>query len=74
MACTKFDDFDKENPNYQFLTDAIEDGRVTLIEDKCVALINAAPLDLKFGWGMEAYLKTQGYSAFVAWAYFPQGG
>jgi hypothetical protein len=73
MACTKFKDFDKDNPNYQFLADAIEDGRVTLLEDKCVVLINAAPLALKFGFGMKAYLESQGYTGFVAWAYFPTG-
>jgi hypothetical protein len=73
MSCTKFEDFDKENPNYQFLADAIEDKRVTLLEDRCLALINAAPLDLRFGFGMKAYLESQGYTAYVAWAYFPAG-
>jgi hypothetical protein len=73
MNCKKLEDFDKENPNYQFLADAIEDSTIRLLENECVALINAAPLRLKFGMGMEAYLKTQGYTSFVAYAYFPQG-
>jgi hypothetical protein len=73
MACTNLEDFDKENPNYPFLADALEDGTVRLLENECVALINAAPLRLKFGTGMEAYLKTHGYTSFVAYAYFPQG-
>ena len=73
MACTKFADFDQENPNYKFLIDALEDGTIVLYEDKCVALINAAPLRIKFGAGMNAYLATQGYRSFVAFAYFPKG-
>lgn len=67
MACKKFEEFDKENPNYQFLVDAIKDGTVRLVEDECLALILPPPLDLKFGFGMKAYLGSQGYSAYIAW-------
>lgn len=67
MACKKFEEFDKENPNYQFLADAIKDGKIRLVEGECLALIIAQPLDLKFGWGMKAYLESQGYSAYISW-------
>jgi hypothetical protein len=73
MPCTKLESFDKQNPNYKFLEDAIKDGTVTLDEDKCIAYINAAPLNLHFGWGMKAYLETQGYTGYVAFAHFPFG-
>ena len=72
MPCTKLANFDKENPNYKFLIEGIEDGMIVLHEDKCVALINAAPVRVKFGLGMDAYLRTQGYTSFVAYGHFPQ--
>ena len=66
MACTTFEDFDKENPNYQFLVDGMKDGKVKLLEEECKALVSAPPLDLKFALGMKAYLETQGYEVYVA--------
>ena len=73
MPCTKYEDLDKENPNYKFLDGAIKDGTIVLDEERCLALINAAPLRIKFGAGMSAYLETLGYQAYVAYAYFPHG-
>lgn len=66
MACTKLEDFDKENPNYQFLVEGIDRGKIRLLEDECRALIYAPPLDMKFALGVRAYLETQGYEAHVA--------
>jgi len=66
MTCTKLEEFDKENPNYQFLADGINDGKIKLLEDECKALIYAPPLDVKFAWGMKAYLETQGYEVYIA--------
>ena len=66
MACTTFADFDKENPNYRFLVEGVNDGKVKLIEDECKALITAPPLDIKFALGMKAYLETMGYEVYIA--------
>lgn len=66
MACTKFEDLDKENPNYHFLVDGMNDGKVKLLEDECKALISAPPLDLKFPLGIQAYLETLGYEVHIA--------
>jgi hypothetical protein len=64
MSCTKFADFDKENGNYPILVRAIEDGRILLHEDKCLALIDARPLRVGF-IGLSAYLKTLGYKSYI---------
>jgi hypothetical protein len=71
MACIKFADFDKENPNYQFLADGMNDGNVKLLEDECKALISAPSLDMKFALGVKAYLEMQGYE--VTWPDSPKG-
>jgi hypothetical protein len=69
MACKRLEDFDKENPNYKFLIEAINSGNVRLIEAECLALIiPPRPLHLKFGLGMKAYLNSQGYSTYIAWS------
>jgi len=39
MSCKKLEEFDKENPNYQLLMDAIQNGSVKLCDDDCAALI-----------------------------------
>ena len=71
MSCKKLEEFDKENPNYQLLMDAIQNGSVKLCEDDCAALIlPPGPLHLKFGLGMKAYLDSQGYSSYIDW--FPE--
>jgi hypothetical protein len=68
VACKKLEEFDKENPNYKILVEAIEDGTIKLIESECLALIMPPPLHLKFGYGMKAYLGTQEYAAYIAWS------
>jgi hypothetical protein len=69
MKGKKLEDFEKENPNYKFLIEAINSGNVRLIEDECLALIiPPGPLHLKFGLGMKAYLNSQGYSTYIAWS------
>jgi len=73
MPCTKYEDFDKENSNYKFLSEAIENGTIVLSESECVAYINAAPLRIGFGLGMQAYLRAQGYESFIGFDHFPQG-
>jgi hypothetical protein len=73
MACTRFADLDKENPNYQFLADAMEDGRISLDEDRCLATIIGIDLEAKFILGMTAYLKSQGYTVVPVTASFPEG-
>jgi hypothetical protein len=68
MRGKKLADFDKSNPNYKFLIEAINSGNVRLIEDECLALIiPPSSLHLKFGLGMKAYLNNQGYSTYIAW-------
>lgn len=69
MDCRKFEDFDKDDPRYQILVDAIENGSVKLFEDQdeCKAMINRPPSQLEF---MEAYLESQGYKPHRAW--FPE--
>jgi hypothetical protein len=61
MACKKLEEFDKENPNYKFLMDGINNGSVQLDEDNCTAIISASHEQAKFYLGMRAYLETQGY-------------
>lgn len=62
MTCKKFDEFDKENPNYPVLMDAINDGSIQLDQNNCTAFISATWEKTKFYLGMQAYLKTQGYT------------
>ena len=58
MTCTKLNDFDTENPNYQSLIEAINNGKVTLDENNCSAIIVSTTAELKFLVGMTAYLKV----------------
>jgi hypothetical protein len=68
MDCKSLEEFDKENPNYQFLVEALQNGSIKLLEDECAALIvPPGPLHLKFGLGMKAYLDSQGYATYIAW-------
>ena len=39
MRGKKLEDFEKDNPNYKFLIEAINSGNVRLMEDECLALI-----------------------------------
>ena len=61
MACKKLEEFDKENPNHQFLIDGIKNGSVQLDEENCAAFISASLEQAKFYLGMRAYLEAQGY-------------
>ena len=61
MACKRLEEFDKENPNYKFLMDGINNGSVQLDEDNCTAIISASLEQAKFYLGMRAYLEAQGY-------------
>ena len=72
MTCTKLNDFDKENPNYQNLIEYIEKRRIQLLEDQCKALIFQAELQdlnilgqIRFREGMNNYLVENGYSVEV---------
>ena len=65
MACIKLEDLDKENPNYQFLKDGLDNGKIQIDETNCTANIKAAELEIKFSGGMKAYLITQGYSVTI---------
>jgi hypothetical protein len=61
----KLEEFDKENPNYEFLTDAIKAGKVTIDEDNHSASIFAKEMELKFQLGMKAYLEANGFDVLV---------
>ena len=61
MTCTKFENLDQENPNYQSLVDAIKNKKVELFENQSVAVIRHHPLEIKFGTGMKSYLESQGF-------------
>jgi predicted CoA-binding protein len=73
MACTKLEDFDKDNPNYQFLVDGIENGMVKLGADKCMAWVITTAEELKFGSDIKAYLESQGYKVAPVTAGFTHG-
>ena len=69
MDCTKLEDFNKENPNYQILIDSIENGGIQLLEDECKAVIFSSNFQdfnilgqMKFIGGMNNYLAENGYS------------
>jgi hypothetical protein len=61
----KLEEFDKQNPNYSTLIDAIDAGRVMIDEDNRSASIFAKRLELKFRLGMTAYLESNGYDVSV---------
>ncbi len=61
----KLEEFDKKNPNYSTLIDAIDAGRVTIDEDNRSASIFAKRLEMKFRLGMTAYFKAKGYDVSV---------
>lgn len=61
----KLEEFDKENPNYEFLMDAIKAGKVTINEVNHSASIFAKEMELKFQLGMKAYLESNGYDVSV---------
>lgn len=65
MVCKKLEDLDKENPNYQFLIDGINDERIQINEINCSANIIAGELEVKFPMGMKEYLVTQGYEVTI---------
>ena len=72
MACTKLQDFDKTNPNYSLLIEAVDEGRISLDESRCIATIVLISLEAKFVLGMKAYLESQGYAVLPITASFPE--
>ena len=65
MNSVKLKDFDKQNPNYDYLITAIQEGNIKLNEDENIAFVNSSILKLKFFLGMKAYLNNQGYEVIA---------
>ena len=66
---TRFEQLDKQNPNYSFLLKGLQNGWVRLFEGAHSKAVIMPPteLHLKFACGIQAYLTSQNYDAHLNW-------